>query len=105
MEKVGKSVFTIPLLLRIETKLEMCIDKDTSVSSNKNSKMFDSLCVCILKNFSPFEKLFGKLFLHHMLMFLSRKSCLVAQYAGITLLTNDIIIITREQRDNSPPTS
>lgn len=40
-----------------------------------------------------------------MLMFLSRKSCLVAQYAGITLLTNDIIIITREQRDNSPPTS
>lgn len=56
MEKVGKSVFTIPLLLRIETKLEMCIDKDTSVSSNKNSKMFDSLCVCILKNFSPFEQ-------------------------------------------------
>lgn len=47
MEKVGKSVFTIPLLLRIETKLEMCIDKDTSVSSNKNSKMFDSLCVCV----------------------------------------------------------
>lgn len=51
MEKVGKSVFTIPLLLRIETKLEMCIDKDTSVSSNKNSKMFDSLCVCVLKNY------------------------------------------------------
>lgn len=57
MEKVGKSVFTIPLLLRIETKLEMCIDKDTSVSSNKNSKMFDSLCVCVcvLKNYTFFS--------------------------------------------------
>lgn len=101
---MGKSVFTIPLLLRIETKLEMCIDKDTSVSSNKNSKMFDSLCMCVLKNYI-FLPSNGKLFLHHTFMFLSRKSCLVAQYAGITLLTNDIIIITREQRDNSPPTS
>lgn len=40
----GKTVFTIPLLLRIETKLEMCIDKDMSVSSSKNSKMFDFGC-------------------------------------------------------------